>query len=172
MHVHRSSIGGFFLTESAHQAAAYFAGFIAKKVEKQHLTLTKRPYSSCQECDHILGPEDREILSFVSFKQYKQNVTSQLGLKLCNVTFITMIKEMERVFLFYFENCCHLRGFTELLYHVMEDNCIIPKFCNSHLSQYLIRQFIKSRTFQSIKAWNSKITVAKSSDKIATILHK
>lgn len=69
-------VGGIYDSILERNAASYFGGYMALKIDNFHKLKMKVDVNSCQGCDNIFIAQDLNLHLFVSFKQYKDNVDS------------------------------------------------------------------------------------------------
>lgn len=165
-------VGGMFDGIAADNAASYFAGYIASKAEKYHRRHLASNIKNCACCCSILSSKDLSLHIFVSFKEYEDRVETSYGLKYCSENFIRTIIEFERIFLYFFTNFKHLYHFTKITTDFIEQNCDLPSFCSTEMSSFIIKFFVRCRTFQCVKMFNRTLVVKKSKDKIKKIMHQ
>ena len=124
----RVPIGGFHESTPADHAASYFAGYLAMKVEKEHLKLRLQSVKNCVSCEPFLASYDMDVHLYVSYRQYTSNVNSDFGLKYCHRNFPLIVKEIE----YFYISLTSLAAVEifHIIYIVLaiEKNCITPKF--------------------------------------------
>ena len=108
---------------------------------------------------------------FTTFKEYKHSDSSKWALQYASATFIETVISMEKIFLFSFHNFPHVVGFTKVLHEAIKTNLEFPAFCSEVMTDYLIKIFIKCRTFQCIKVFNQRIKEKDFKDKLVKLKH-
>ena len=171
----QTEVGGMFEGIEAENAAAYFSGYIASRVSKFHLQRLKTSITDCTECQHILisrADKDLSVHLFVSFKEYREEVDNNFGFKYCSKSFIKCIIQLERVFLFYFENYRHLIKFTYVVEKFIRAHCVLPGFCCADVLNFLVSFYVRCRTLQSCKILNRQLPRKDCSEKVKKITHQ
>jgi len=67
-------VGSCFENICSDNAASYFSGYIALKLNRFHKKVCGQASYQCQECSPIFVAPDLGVHLFVSFKDYQQNV--------------------------------------------------------------------------------------------------
>jgi len=65
-------VGGVLETVASHNAAAYYAGYMASRISKFHYTNHKTDLKVCS-CNILTSP-DMKVHLFNTFKEYQENV--------------------------------------------------------------------------------------------------
>jgi len=151
----QSAVGSVSQSASSFNGAAYFSGFMAKKLVKEHKKLKNSLYQ-CSVCSKILSSPARNVHLYVILKQYSKHTSGHRGLKYCSSYFISFIRSFKKVFLYCFEKYRHLNCFTQMVTNTIERTCDIPMFCCTKLAKYLIRTYVRARTYQSVNILNKK----------------
>lgn len=146
------------------QGLFFFSGYMIHKICKKHKNLNIK-LADCEVCSSILTSPDANCHQYVTYRQYAQHVEKEWGLKYCTKTFAKIIRKYEDVFLYMFSNYRHESGFVKLVIKVITDNCAHHKFCDETISQFLIKTFVRVRTFQSVKSVNVGIPKEKALNK-------
>ena len=71
-----SPIGGIFNSIEAENAASYFSGYLAMKLDTFHNNKLGSKAIHCETCSSIFVTQDLNLHLFISFKEYKENVDS------------------------------------------------------------------------------------------------
>jgi len=151
--------------------AAYFSGFIARKLYQYHMKLLKLRYGDCC-CIDICGPQDLGLHLFVQFKQYNHIVDPSQGLKYCTEDFLNCILKCERIFLYCFHEHSHRNGFDRIVQKAISEHITLPSFCSPIITEYFIKYFIKCRIFQSLKYFNSKLVTKNDREKVKKMMNE
>ena len=153
-------------------AAAYFSGYVAHKLNKYHLQHLKKTLANCSECSKILDSEDYFLHLFTSFKQYKEVIDPEAGLKYCHKSFVNIIVQYEKVFLFNFHTDPQRRKFARFTRDFIHMHCRHPEFCCELIKDFLVEFFVRCRTNQCIKMWNRSLKSRSNKDKIKALTHE
>ena len=152
-----TAVGGLIESAASTNAATCFSGYIARKIVAYHSSKCRNDLKNCSKCRAILATGNLALIHlFTSFKEYKNNVDPDSGLKYCSEEFVETIINFEKLFLYCFENYSHKYHFDRLVFHAIKSNCPHPVFCNTIMLDYFIKFFIKCRIFQCIKMFNRK----------------
>jgi len=66
--------GGIVHNATSRNAAAYFSGYVASKLAKNHLQKYKQRIQDCTKCCSIFTTPDVDVHLFTTFKEYEANV--------------------------------------------------------------------------------------------------
>jgi len=158
-------VGGVFEDVMVTSAAEYFAGYIGRRLNAFHIQKQKTNIQDCSACDNIFKPHKDYLCSFMSLKEYAENVDSLWGLKYCTANFVSNIVSLERAFLYCFSKYSYNAGFLKAVKNFFISNMPHPVFCSTEMRDHLMELYVRVRTFQTVKVISSKLRLSRLNDK-------
>ena len=158
----------YIFSEPIEQVITYIAGWLIQRV------------ALCKQCEEVLCRQRHEISTrkelFIEAKKYSS--TSKLLHP--NVRLISLVREMEAVFMGYIKQWLDSEGLA------MTITCRIKECCNFefllrehpehafHLEQSIVKLFVITRIFYFVKFYNRDICPRnkKNAEKMARVVHK
>jgi len=162
------TVGTLFDDNVTENAASYFAGVVARKVDKFHFIKKKKGLANCDTCSNILEAQNLDYHTFTSFKEY----VSKDSLFYPSKPFINNIITFERIILYFLDNHISKFGFVTCLKKMMEKHLVPGFFCCKEVEIFCIKFVVKCRSFHAEKRLNDRFKATDYSDKIRKITNK
>lgn len=162
-----NTVGTLFETECTSNAAAYWSGVVARKLNRQHYKLFKTLLNQCETCCNILEPQNLSYHTFTTFKEY----SFENSLLYPSKKFISNIVVLERIILYFLDNFITQFGFVSCMRKFVAKHLDPDMFCSKELQSMCIDYVIKSRCFHAEKRINNEITASTFREKIRKLKH-
>ena len=168
-------VGGIKANVSSSNATSYFSGFMAYKIFKFHSNKLKTSVNECDQCSNSMlsGEVDFNIHLFTTFKEFNQNkISPNYGLKYCCRSFIDVVQELERIFLYFFSSFPNISNFTKSVTNFIHQQCFLPEFCNPMVTEFFIKSYVKCRLLQCVRLRSKILRKPKKDEKLKKLKHK
>lgn len=163
-----ATVGTLFDSEITTNAAAYWSGVVARKLNRFHYKKFKSTLNECNICCNILEPQNLTFHTFTTFKEYSM----ENSLLYPSKKFIDNIIILERIILYFLANFVTKFGFVSCLRKYVVKHFDKDFFCCKELEIKCINFIVKSRCFHAEKRINKEIEKRAYREKVRKIKHK